>query len=88
MDYMELKDLEFLKFVRNFYRMRMATNQEYDPPVHEAINYYANYLEQLSLDYWEDLLINYNIYNYHFQQSYQKINNSKQDIELKKFSNV
>ncbi|CAK63235.1 unnamed protein product (macronuclear) [Paramecium tetraurelia] len=88
MDYMELKDLDFLKFVRNFYRLRMATNEEYDPPFHEAINYYANYLEQLTLDYWEDLLINYNIYNYHFQQSYQKINNSKQDIELKKFTNV
>jgi len=45
MDYMELKDLDFLKFVRNFYRLRMATNEEYDPPFHEAINYYANYLE-------------------------------------------
>lgn len=45
MDYMELKDLEFLKYVRNFYRLRMANNEEYDPPFHEAINYYANYLE-------------------------------------------
>lgn len=75
---------EFLLHVKEQHRTRLK-----DPPSPE-IQFYMNYLEQITLDYWEDQTSEYPISKLYFDQNYEQISKlfdaNQNQIELKPYT--